>query len=280
MAKPSIFSKEYERKMRRRKRTITLVVVLSIAAFGILYASGGIKGVFKNKNISLAGFLNKSDKTEKEDNKQDNKQEDKKPSNEEDKKPDDQQNNAETEQKNPEEKGYEVNLKDGTKIKAVYENKDGANRFKYITPADAAVTFSVNPSGTSIVILDSKAQNMILVDSNGTVQEITSQSYKSNGKDAVLSQKPEFVWCTSPKFVDDENIAYLSQLPHISSKITKKFLWVVNTKNKDKHINKYSISGENIKLGNIITDKGMEVILDDNSVKYIKVNNGSIKISQ
>jgi hypothetical protein len=270
MVKPSIFSKEYEKRMKRRKKAIAAVIVLIIASSGIFLASGSLKDTVKNKSIVLTGLFKKTNKSELETSK--------KVSKEEEKKQNDSQNNAENTQKPIEEKGYEVNLSDGTKIKAIYENKDGSNKFKYITPLDAKVNFSVNPSGNAIVILDTKAQSLIYIDINGQQQDITNKSYKSNTKEGVLEKIPQYVWCTSPKFIDDNNIAYLSKLPYISSKVTKKFLWVTNIENK-RHINKYSISGENIKFGNT-EDKGLGVTLDDNSVVYIKMKGSSIVVSE
>ncbi|ERI89418.1 hypothetical protein HMPREF1982_04689 [Clostridiales bacterium oral taxon 876 str. F0540] len=270
MVKPSIFSKEYEKRMRRRKKRVAAVIVLLIASLGIFLASGSLKDTLKNKSVGLTSFIKKTDKNEIQANKKVDK--------EEDKKQPESQNNSETVPKPVEEKGYEISLSDGTKIKAVYENKDGANKFKYITPLDANINFTVNPSGSAMVILDSKAQNLIYIDINGQQQDITNKSYRSNTKDSVLSRIPQYVWCTSPKFIDDANIAYLSQLPYISSKVTKKYLWVANVENK-RHINKYNMSGENIKFGNI-GDKGLEMTLDDNSTVYIKMKNSSVIISE
>jgi hypothetical protein len=265
MARPSIFSREYERRMKRRKKIVVSIVLMLIAASGIFFAfgSGTVKQVFKDRNINLTAFLNKENIPEAkiENEPIDNKQIDSKP----------------VEQVTQEE-GYDIELSDGTKVKAIYDDNNGIKKFKYITPSDKSISFTINPSGTNIVILDSKVQRMYSIDINGNKQDITDEQYTSIKREPTITKRPEYIWCTSPKFIDDENIAYLSQLPHVSSKVTKKFFWTVNLKNKNLHKNKYNINGENIKLGTT-TDKGLEVVLDDGSVKYININNGNIKVN-
>jgi hypothetical protein len=283
MAKPSIFSREYERHRRRRKKVIAFTVIFIIAAAGIFISSGSIK----KKIISMAGAY-KNVKIfsvfEKE------KKEEIAPSNAQESLPPVQpKSNTEQPVKDIAAKGYDIPLSDGTTIRAVYESRDGVNRFQYILPVNAPASFNINPSGSAMVIMDSAVQSMLLVDINGNLQDITNTKYTYKNteenktvtfkKDDVLEKHKEtnYIWCTSPKFIDDENIAYLSQLPHVNTKITTKFFWAVNIKNKDRHDYIYSLKGENLKLGNI-SEKGIEVILDNGTIKFAKLVGGKVKI--
>lgn len=285
MARPSIFSKDYERHKRRRKKVMTFVVILILASAGIFLASGSIKnmliskaGTYKNTKLFSVFKREKKDETE--------------PSRGVEEKPTPEtQNSTETPAKVEEEKGYDIALSNGTKVRAVYIATDAGNKFKYILPLDSPVSFNINPSGSNMVIMDVAAQNMKLVDINGNVQDITKTEYtytnKEDGKTSVFNKEDilekykenNYVWCTSPKFIDDENIAYLSQLPYVSSKKKEKFLWAVNIKNKDKHEYKYALNGENLRLGNT-SAKGIELTLDNGTVKLIKLVDGEIRVSQ
>lgn len=285
MARPSIFSREYERHRKRRKRIIAAAVVSVIAVIGIFAGSGDIKKLIDSKkeaykNIKIFSVFQRE---KKEDTSVGNVQ--KKPEevqkNESDTKTDEQKESNEVE-----EKGYEVALANGTNVKAVYEAREGSNKFKYILPLNSPISFSINPSGSAMVILDNQTQNMLLVDINGKIQDITNTKYVYTkeekttvfNKEEVLDRYKEinYVWSSSPKFIDNDTIAYLSQLPHISSEVTKKFLWAVDTRNKDRHVYNYSLSGENLKFGNN-TEKGLELILDNGSIKYVKLAENYIK---
>lgn len=281
MARPSIFSKEYERHKKRRKKIIIFSVVLALAAAATLAATMNMRDTLANKansykNIKLFSIFQKEKKNETTASVVENK-----PATET--KPE-----APPPEKQEEEKSYEITLSDGTKIKAVYIPTNSGNKFKYLLPLDSQINFSINPSGNAMVIMDSAAQNMLLVDINGNIQDITNQKYTySNGgskgiisKESTLARLKQnnYVWCTSPKFTDDENIAYLSQLPQARSTVTTKYFWHVNIKNKDKHTPKTELNGEGIKLGNL-TDKGIEVILDNGTVKYVRVIDDDAKIS-
>jgi hypothetical protein len=283
LARPSIFSREYERHRRRRKRAITAAVISVIAVIGVFIGSGDIKSFVANKkdyykNIRLFSVFQRE------------KKEDTSVGNVAKKADELEQNKAEaSEAKEAEEKGFEVTLADGTKIKAVYEEKDGGNKFKYILPLNSPVSFNINPSRTAMVILDTQAQNLLLIDMKGSIKNITNPKYVYTkddqttvfNKDDVLKRYSDYnyIWCTSPNFIDDETVAYLSQLPHISSEVTKKFLWAVNVNNTDRHVYNYSMSGENLKFGNN-TEKGLELVMDNGSIKYVRLAEDYIKVNE
>lgn len=284
MARPSIFSREYERKMRRRKRRAAIILICLICSAGIFLEGGNLRGMFKSnlvigKNFNFYGLLKGINK--------DNKQIATKVNKDIDEKNLSRAADNTVQPQNVEDKGYDISLNGGNKVKAVYEeNKDGVKRFKYITPMEGA-TFNINPSGTGMIILDNNTQSMIYVDIDGTARPINDFKYVSSKgdefpKEEILKANENYIWCSSPRFVDDNYVAYISQLPWFNSKNTK-YIWVVNAKDpnikdRNNHICLENLSGDNLKIGNI-SDKGLEIDTD-NGVRYIKFNGQSIDISQ
>lgn len=279
MGKPSIFSRDYNNRMKKRKKRIAIFIIILITLVATFSYSSNFKNFFNNKlsilkNIKLSGLLKKVNKNEI------------KPG-ENEKTSSDVKSNPEASTENIEEKGIDVALSDGTKIKAVYENKDGSNKFKYISPIDAPVSFSVNPSGNSMVILENNTQDMFYVSIDGNVQKVNDTQYVSGKQDiyykeSILKSKPDFIWCSSPRFIDDNYVVYISQVPWFSR--TAKYIWAFNIKDnniKDRNdqilFDDNKFGGEVVKFGNL-TDKGLEVIID-NVTKYIKSNGQSPEIT-
>lgn len=269
--RPSIFSTEYEKKMKKRKkRTLYTVLVLIIICI-IIILGANVQGLL-NKGFKYKGalslnklkiFQNFNGKSAaKADKLQDNKS----------------NNNSTAVEKNKEaeEKGYNISLSNGSNIKAVYETKDNANKFKYVSPVDNNVYYNISPTGNNMVVYDDKVQSMILIDINGNRSDITNRQYTSTDgsrfdKEDVLKSHQGYVWANYPRFIDDEHIAYASQLPWIDSRTTK-YVWIYNTKSK-LHILYEGLGADNIKFENV-TDKGLLLNLDSKT-KYLR-NDGSV----
>lgn len=118
-------------------------------------------------------------------------------------------------------------------------------------------------------MFDNKAQSIILVDINGNKQDITNSRYVSSSgteitKTSQLSAQPSYIWCSSPKFISEDTIAYISQLPWIGK--STKYIWIENVKNKT-HSLVEGIEGEDIKLDKI-TDKGL-ILTIDGKIMYL-----------
>lgn len=277
MGKVSIFSSAYNNHKRKRKKRIIAAIVILIILAGVFFYSKNIKAFINNevsyiKNSKLIGILNKG-------NKNSIKQNENKAANSVKSTPETTTNN------NIEEKSINVDLSDGSKIQAVYENKDGKNKFKYITPLDAPVTFNVNPSGTLMVIFENNSQSMLSVSIDGIIKKVNDTKYVSTSggiipKVSILKSKAGYIWCSSPKFIDDNYVAYISQVPWFDNRTTK-YIWIFNIrdsniKDRNDHILHEELSGDNVKLGNQ-TSKGLEVIIDNNT-KYLNFNGKSIEV--
>jgi hypothetical protein len=251
-------------------------------------AGENLKGLIKNNlslknNLNLYGFFNRINKDDKQKDAKVNKDIENKAS---ENKASENTINSAPQQNNIEDKGYDINLSGGTSVKAVYEeNKDGTKRFKYITPMESA-SFNINPSGTGMIILDNSTQSMIYVDIDGNSRTINDFKYVSSDgieflKEQILKERQNYIWCSSPRFIDDSYVAYISQVPWFGK--TTKYVWVVNAKDlnvKDRinHTLFESLAGENLKFGSV-SDKGLEVDTDG-GVEYIKINGQNIEISQ
>jgi hypothetical protein len=178
----------------------------------------------------------------------------------------------------PKEEGFDFKLADGTSLKAVYTLNGTVKDFQYVSPKEKNVYFDINPPGDKIVVFDSGAQSMILIDSTGKVQDITSPSYKSSSgtvykKENVLNSYKNYIWCSSPVFISDNKVAYISQLPYMQK--TTEYIWIFDvTTGKNTKINN-AYSGKKITFGGF-DNKGMKVDIDG-SVYYITTAGSVVK---
>jgi hypothetical protein len=253
MARPSIFSREYERRMRKRKMRAALIFVfllMGTAAFLLIKGNIG----FDKLSTKLLTDTNKKASTESTVTKSES---------------------APLPAEETKEKAIDVVLNAVTKVKVQYEENNGVNVFKSIFTENPSISFVLNPSASGMVIIDNKLQSMWYINNSGTAVEITNPSFKSYSKESTLQKRPDYIWCSSPKFIDNDNIVYLSQLPYIG-RSTKKYVWAANVNNKDSHTYKTTLGGETVSFGNI-TDKGLEVIIG-NFTKYMTYNGESIKV--
>lgn len=240
MAKPSIFNGDYNRRVRRRKKNIIIAVILCIIVIILLVFSSSLTKVFNFTSIKKSSTDNI-----------------KKPATTNTVKSNTNTANIKKED------SYPVTLSNGKQINVVYEIKDSVKTFKSILPKESAVNYTISPTGKNIIIFDDKIQSMIYLDSAGNKQDITNAKYVSTSgtifdKDKVLSGRPDYIWCSTPKFIDDDNIAYLSQLPWFDK--TTKFVWVENLKTKV-NTRIENLSGEDVKFESV-QSKGLPVVLD------------------
>ncbi|NFA61534.1 tRNA (guanine-N1)-methyltransferase [Clostridium sporogenes] len=264
MAKPSIFSKDYERRMKRRKRrTFFSVIVIILISLVVIFTNNGIG---KKIKISLNQIKEETKAEEEHKNKQQEQKENK-------------NKNAATVKKESEvskDNNIEVQLEDNIKIKLIYIEDSNKNKtIKSIDLNKNNLLYDINPSKNLIVVTNPKTQNIYLVNLNGEKQDITNKQYTSTSgttfqKDAILASKQDYFWGVLPKFIDNDNIAYVSQLPWFNK--TTKYVWMYNIKNKT-HLYNQNISGEDIKFDKL-TEKGLTVVSDSKTL-FLKAD-GSV----
>lgn len=265
MGRPSIFSRDYDKKMKIRKRrvAITLIVILLaavIVAFGSIgsilnWANTGIKNSNKqnsNKNVTKSANTGDTKSSNKNKTKESL-------------------------------SGYDITLSSGDKIKAMYETSNGVKKFKYIDPVSSDVPYSICPSGSKMIVYDTHSQNITCITLDGKTSDITRKDYTSHQdgtvytKETTLKNNPNYIWCISPAFIDDDNIIYVSQLPWFISNNNLKYVWIENistgTQKQVIGSDGNDLAGQNIKISTL-SDKGINVLVDDKSY-YIK-SDGSI----
>ncbi|MBR0575799.1 hypothetical protein KCG48_05520 [Proteiniclasticum sp. BAD-10] len=120
----------------------------------------------------------------------------------------------------------------------------------------------LSPSGKLLVLQKDDVQELYVADPAGTVTEITYRIYKSSRgytetKESILGRLPGFVWSTQPRFLDEDTVVYLSQLPWFDN---RRFLYVVEL-NPLSHKSFQSVKGVNVTLKGR-TEKGLEYEAD------------------
>lgn len=264
MGKPSIFSNQYRREMKKRRNRIIIIIVsvIILIALAILLISASLTDWTKiNTNVKNGPRVDagkNENTTTKKDADKVNKEA--------------KQNGQ---QQKPADKILTVNMPDGKALNITYDDSANTRKIINLQNQDPDIDFNINPSGTSAVAYEKSKQNVLLVNSDGTSSDITNTSYtSSNGtifsKDSILAQNNAYIWEQSPKFIDDDNIAYISQLPWFDNR-TSKFIWKYNIKDKT-NVNT-NITGTNVQINNV-SDKGLEIVTDD-VTQYLK-GDGSI----
>lgn len=267
MPKPSIFSKDYEEKMRKRRirriiLILSLILVVLLITFrittdknigeGIKYSLNGVK----EKVTSIPNTKNNEEKKEnnsnvKEDTVKNNIKENKK----------------QVKEEVPKEYSYNIKLSNGKEVRLLYKNINNKKTYTEVLPK--GISYDVSPSKKNIVIIEDKTQNMILVDINGVQKNITKMQYVSSKgdifkKDNIVKNNPNYIWNSSPKFSNEDNIIFVSQLPWFN-KENQKYLWKYNISTNKHYYNLSSKGGEitgiDIKYGKV-TPEGLEVIVD------------------
>lgn len=263
MAKPSIFSKNYEYKMKKRKKRLAIIIVLAIIAAGVILFNTHIKNMdFSNLRAKMQAWVD-SDKPVTE-----NKEEEQKETETEVPK--------EEEQKEPEKLYMDINIEDGVVAKVQYEEIEGKKQFVNVEPLDG-VSFNISPSKDKVLFLD-KNQNLKVADINGAVRDITKKEYISQSKmtfpkDQTLASTPTYVWCSQPKFIDDNKIVYVSELPYFQNHGQKLYVWVYDL-NAGSDTTIWNFVGSQIEVGDIVPDKGITIKV--NGAVYYLSSDGTV----
>jgi len=254
MGKPSIFSSDYKRKMKRRKRR-TVIICFLLVFLGVnfyLYSrlNKNISG-FNVKNYISSLINKKADNTDKKVVKPEVVK--KQPAQDEIQEP------------VKVEKSYSFKLSDGKDYKAIYEENSGVKTFKTVTGDNKSLEFNINPEASGIVIYDAGVQSIIYMNSAGATVDLSKKIYVSSGgsqytKENIMKNKVGYVWAANPKFIDNENVAYVSQLPWFKKAATK-YLWIVNIKNPDAPTVFEKINGTTMVLDKLDT-KGLTILID------------------
>lgn len=248
MPKPSIFSNNYDKQMKRRKRMIIMIVVAIIIILGSI-----ISGIFKKVDSK---------------NKSENKQKVNRKVKAKEIKKNDNKNSVSTNTKVSinNNKNYNIKLSNGVEIKLLYNIVNNEKEYIKVEPND--IKYTISPSKRYICLVENKTQKMILFDINGNQKDITKNEYVSSRgesftKDNILKSNPNYIWADNPIFLNDDNIIYISQLPWFNKGDTK-YVWKYTISNNN-YTNNFEtigeVSGKNIQYGNLTQD-GLKIKVD------------------
>jgi len=270
MRRPSMFSKHYKKEIKKRRRKIVLLIIAPIIGltiflitdFNALINTGismkkGLTSILLNKPKDKESSAVKVEKTPPVVKPQPNTEKNKALQAEEALK-------AAAALKN---EIFVVTLSDGQKISIEFTVKAAEKNIKGVTD-DKNISYDISPSKKSIVIQSKNNQDLLYVDVNKISKDITKKAHESTKgeifpKDGLLKNHTNYLWSITPKFIDEDNIAYVSELPWINDKGVQ-YIWKVNLKS-NVHMQVKPASGKSITFKNI-TPKGLEASIDGNVV--------------
>lgn len=199
MSKPSIFSKNYEKRMKRRRLNIILIllIILCIGFFGGKY-------ILNKKNINLLPDFTSKKQSEPKKNEKTNKK------TSEEKK-------EETSSANVLE--YTYTLKNNKPLKVEYTVQGDKKEIKAFKNENLeSIEYAISPNKQNAVFVDKTDQSLILVDVNGNFTNITKPNISyNNGKKLtrkILETKQDYIWNAKPQFTSEGNIVYISDMPN------------------------------------------------------------------
>ncbi|MDY4253197.1 MULTISPECIES: hypothetical protein [unclassified Clostridium] len=261
MRKPSIFSRDYERLMRKRRKRIAIISILGVLVIGILFLKMAMNSINMETLRSKVQSWIDEDNEEIQDNtnktNEENKQE---------------ETVKEETPKEPEIKTMDLIVREGIILKAEYEESNGVVKFKGIKDAPSNIYYTLNQDKNLILTIDEN-QDMKIFNVNTKEANITKDKYVApNGevfnKSSVLQTYNGYLWNVEAKFITNTKVAYISNVPYFGYDLNK-YIWVVDL-NDNSHKTLWNSKGKEIKLGEI-KEKGLEVTIDGN-VKYINSN--------
>lgn len=203
MSKPSIFSRSYDQRMKRRRLNIILflLLLLCVAFFGGMY--------LLNKN-DISIFKGSENKTE-------SKKEDSKVNS----------NNKEKEEKvtpNPSSASqeYTYTLKNNKVLKIEYTGSGENKVIKGFKDENLdSIDYDISPDKKKAVFVDKTDSSLLVADVDGNFVDITKQSISYNKKRSItrkiLQDDTNYVWNGKPHFTGDGKIVYLSDMPNSKS---------------------------------------------------------------
>lgn len=230
MAKPSIFSRDYEKIMRKRKKRRNIIVLLSVLILTvsiiiIKYDMQKISATFKNiafsKELRLSNFR--------------------------------------TENINLPIDDYIVTLK-------VVGNNDNLEIVDIKCDKDL---ISIDINKDRVLIIDDN-QKIYLINAKKEIIDLTLDEYATQrgervSRSEMLNNNSNYLWHTNGKIVNDEKIAYVTNIPEFNGEL-QQCIAVVTVDDNTHNINE-SLKGDSVKLYKS-DENGLKVEIDGN-IMYI-----------
>jgi hypothetical protein len=271
LGKPSIFSREYEKRMKRRRRNaiiIFLAIILITSALSIKIAYNPID--YENIKQNIQAWIDsdtnnsseqtKAEKQETSDEKKD-------------------EEVVQEELQKPVEEYINITLASGNVAKAIYVDDANTGKvFKTLDTSDNGVSYSISPSGKEIIVEDTNSV-ITLYNLDGTNKVISKDQYVSTSgsvftKESTIQSNPKYLWNQNPKFISEDKIIFVTNRPYFGGGNLKKYLWMTDiSTNEDKVM--WDLAGANIEIGEK-EEKGVKITVDGR-VYFIDVNGNYIQ---
>lgn len=238
MPRPSMFSRNYEKLMRRRRINITLVILIIISAVFF-----GIKYYLNNNDIDF--FDNIFKKTEAGQ---------KEPTPEPTPGPTAEPTVTPTEppvQTNT----YDYTSSNGDVYTVSYEITDQGIAFTGIDSIYDDLGYDISQDKQYIVFEDRAVEDIMLMSSDGKTVKINPSSYYSKTssvlikKEDMLARVQNYIWSAKPHFTSDNKVVFLTDIPYLYDD-GKLYMWTA------------SISGQ---LGSLVGEFETQ---DKTAIKY------------
>lgn len=247
MRKPSIFSRDYERLMKKRRKRI-LITSFSIFIFILIIVSLVFKNIFYN-NAKYRGIVDLI--TSKENNEE---------------KDIVINENIEQVQKELEDLSEIYTIeKNLNGIKVILEIESNSDKITEIYCNTNNIYTLVNKDYNLALVID-KNQNMSVLDNCGNVIDVTLEKYISPEnetfeKDDILNYYEGYLWHSEARFLSENKVIYISNIPYFGYNL-KKYLTIVDTKTLE-HKTIWETKADDI-IFDKITNLGLGVIIDGN----------------
>lgn len=270
MRKPSIFSRDYEKEVKKRRMRIFLLAIVPLIGLTIFLITDF--DVLMNKGISMKKGINnillnksKEDAKDIENKTSKEKKEELVEKNESAEKPKDSKVES-SEKLVADNEIFVVLLSDGQEISITYNLSAGEKNIESVSDTKN-ISYDISPSKKALVIQSKINQDMIYVDESKVSKDITKKTHKSSKgkvfpKQDKLKENPNYIWSVRPKFIDEDRIVYVSELPWMNAAAAQ-YIWKVNLKD-NVHTQVKPTKGKSITFKNI-TAKGLETIIDGNA---------------
>lgn len=248
MRKPSIFSRDYERIMRKRKRILVASISLSIVSMALIIVFISRYNFGKGESY-LTAWMKDEENIEKE-----------------------QEKEVLSKEKEMEMAKLDNNIKillNGNEFELNCSENNGKKVVNSVKNLESE-KYCIDNYGEKVIILD-KDQNIFLCDIEGNVIDLTLNEYVSPygevfKKDEILSTYNDYIWHSQVKFLNNNKIVYVSNLPYFGYGLSQ-FINVVDIYSKE-HTTMWGLNGNNIILKENL-DGGLEAVIDGN-IKYVE----------
>ncbi len=268
MKKSSIFSREYEKKIRRKRFTV-LFIILSLFIMIVYYVINFSRINLYVKNIYYSVILKDNKSVSFEQNDEDISLD----SMDERTSLYGSENDVLTEQNDG---GkylvYEMQLDQDNKLRIFYENAYGIRYLDHQDELNGNYKFDISPSKNRILIEEISTQKVYLLNEDLNLFNLDPEFFYSNSarmsfyKDDILNRYEGYFWCKNARFLEDDTIVYVSNLPWFGSDM--QYIWRIDISNTQdaKHF-MTSVSGQNIDFEEL-TEEGIKVNIN-NEIKLL-----------